>query len=84
MANKDDEENELSYVLHAGFGRNGAKRELLVNGVCYRGGKGRVKYGCVFLLNSCAMSLKGSNSTEKQSGASFSVLLSADRSHSSR
>ena len=75
---KDEEESELSYRLHAGLGRNAAKRKLLVNDVCYRGGKGRVKYGCVFLLNSCAMSLKGSNNTEEQSGASFSVLLSVD------
>lgn len=61
-----------------------AKREHLVNGVYYRGGKERVKYGCVFLLNSPAMSLKGSNTTEEQSGASFSLLLSIDQSHSLR
>jgi len=72
------EETELSDVLRAGLGRNGAKHRLLVNSAYYRGGKGRVKYGRVFLLHSCAMSPKGSNSTEEPSGASFSVLLSVD------
>lgn len=57
---------------------------FLVNGVCYSGGKEKVKCGCVFLLNSCAVSVKGSKSTEEQSGASFSVLLSVDRSRSLR
>lgn len=61
-----------------------AKRELLVNGVFYRGGKERVKCGCVFLLNSPAMTLKGSNNTEERSGASFSVLLPFDGSRSLR
>lgn len=46
---KDEEEGKLSYVLRAGFGRNGAERELLVNGVYYRGGKGEGEICvCVF------------------------------------
>lgn len=41
-------EIEISNMLHAGLGGNGAKHELLVNSVYEGGGEGRIKYEVVF------------------------------------